>query len=264
MVSIMQTDIFIPARLGSKRLPKKHLKEINGIPVIRHLVNRLESCELVNRIVVCTTNQKQDNELVDYLKNENILVFRGSEKDILKRFLDAAEFFKTEIIIDVEADKIFTDPKYVDLISSQFHNTEIDFITGNSSMDVFDPEFGFHGFMPAGIRVSALKKICKLKKTDNTETGYKEFFTANEFIKKKFLLPKSSIKIPKDFRFSLDYSEDLQFAERIFSELGSEFDTANLLEFVRKNTDLQKIIQPVIQKWKKDYDNEITEFMLKD
>ena len=51
-------------------------------------------------------------------------------------------------------------------------------------------------------------KICDLKKTENTETGYKEFFTENKFIEKKFLLPESDILIPTDFRFSLDYSED--------------------------------------------------------
>ena len=40
----MQTDIFLPARLGSKRLPSKQLKEINDVPIIKHLVNRLKDC----------------------------------------------------------------------------------------------------------------------------------------------------------------------------------------------------------------------------
>ena len=39
----MQTDIFIPARLDSTRLPEKHLQEINHVPIIKHLVNRLNS-----------------------------------------------------------------------------------------------------------------------------------------------------------------------------------------------------------------------------
>lgn len=262
MVNVNQTDIFIPARLGSKRLPKKHLKEVNGIPMIKHLLNRLESCKLINKIIVCTTNEYEDDELVDYLKNENVITYRGSEKDILERFLKAAEIFNTEIIIDVEADKIYTDPKYVDLISSKLQNNEIDFMTGNNSEKIFDPEFAFHGFMPAGIRVNALKKICELKKTNNTETGYKEYFTSNEFINKKYLFPEPNIKIPNEFRFSLDYLEDLKLAEKIFSELGTKFDTEKLLEFINNNKDLQKIIQPIMKKWKKDYDLETSEFRL--
>ena len=38
----MNIDIFIPARLDSSRLPKKHLKKINNIPIIELLVQRLK------------------------------------------------------------------------------------------------------------------------------------------------------------------------------------------------------------------------------
>jgi spore coat polysaccharide biosynthesis protein SpsF len=258
----MQTDIFIPARLGSKRLASKQLKEINNVPIIKHLVNRLKDCKSITNIVVCTTNSEQDEKLVEYLEKENILIFRGSEHDILDRFLKAAYAFNTEIIIDVEADKIYTDPKYVDLITHEMQNLHIDFMTGNNSLDKFDPEFGFHGFVPAGIKVKALERICELKKTDNTETGYKEFFTTNDFIKRKFLLPEKNIKIPKKFRFSLDYPEDLELAKIIFSKLGTNFDTTKLLKFIEENPNLQKIIDPIIEKWKKDYDQNITKFDL--
>ena len=114
----------------------------------------------------------------------------------------------------------------------------------------------------AGIKVKALERICELKKTDNTETGYKEFFTTNDFIKRKFLLPEKNIKIPKKFRFSLDYPEDLELAKIIFSKLGTNFDTTKLLKFIEENPNLQKIIDPIIEKWKKDYDQNITKFDL--
>ena len=79
----MQSDIFIPARLGSKRLPSKPLKEINGKPIIKYLIERLKLCKSVQNIVVCTTELEEDDMFVKYLKNENILTFRGSESDIL-------------------------------------------------------------------------------------------------------------------------------------------------------------------------------------
>ena len=108
---MMQSDIFIPARLGSKRFPSKPLKEIGGKPIIKHLIERLKSCKSIQNIVVCTTELEEDDIFVKYLKNENVLTFRGSKSDILKRFLDAAKTFNTKIIVDVEADKIYTDPK---------------------------------------------------------------------------------------------------------------------------------------------------------
>lgn len=258
----MQTDIFIPARLDSQRLPLKHLKEINDLPILIHLINRLKKCKSIKNIVVCTTDTESDDFLVQYLKNKKIKVFRGSKLDILKRFLDAANEFNTDIIIDVEADKIYTDPYYIEKITQEMQNSDIDFMTGNNSLDSFDPEYIFHGFIPAGIKVSILKKICELKKTNNTETGYKEFFTSNDFVNTKFIIPKINLGIAKNFRFSLDYPEDLELAQIIFSNLNENFDTKQLIQFIENNPDLQKIIDPIIKKWKQNYDNNLTDFKL--
>ena len=63
----MNTDIFIPVRLDSSRLPKKHLKKINNIPIIELLVQRLKKVKNVRNIIVCTTNKESDDELVKFL-----------------------------------------------------------------------------------------------------------------------------------------------------------------------------------------------------
>ena len=261
-MSIMQADIFIPTRLGSKRLPSKPLMKIGGKPIIEHLINRLKLCKSIQNIVVCTTDLEEDDVLVEYLKNQNILTFRGSKQDILKRFLDAAKTFNTEIIVDVEADKIYTDPRYVDLLINELRDAKMDFVTGNNSLDKFDPAFGFHGFVPAAFKVTALKKICGLKKTDNTETGYKEFFTSNKIIKTKFLLPEPEIVIPDGFRFALDYPEDFKLAKVVISELGNDFSVRDVLGFIQKNPKLKQIIEPVIKKWEKDYKKETPDFSI--
>jgi spore coat polysaccharide biosynthesis protein SpsF len=190
------------------------------------------------------------------------LVFRGSEADILHRFLDAAKYFGTEIIIDVEGDKIYTDPKYVDLIVNSLQNSNVDFITGNDSSEKFDPTFWFHGFVPAGFKVNALAKICELKKTDNTETGYKEFFTSNDIIKCKFLLPETNIIISKKNRFTLDYPEDYELYKKIFQELGNNFGVKQVINLIKSKPELQKIIEPAIEKWEKSYKKNLTDFSL--
>jgi spore coat polysaccharide biosynthesis protein SpsF len=258
----MYADIFIPVTLGSKRLHQKHLKEIDGKPLLKYLIERLESCKKIRNIVICTTNSKTDDQLVSFLQKENILVFRGSDLDILTRFLDAAKYFGTEIIIDVEGDKIYTDPKYVDLIVNSLQNSDVDFITGNDSLEKFDPTFWFHGFVPAGFKVNALAKICELKKTNNTETGYKEFFTSNNIIKCKFLLPESDISIPKKNRFTLDYPEDYELCKKIFQELGNNFGVKEVINLIKTKPELQKIIGPAIEKWEKSYKKDLTDFSL--
>ena len=171
----LNSDIFIPARLNSKRFPKKHLKKINGESLIKLLVKRLEKSKKIRHVIVCTTNQESDDELISFLENEGILTFRGSEKDILDRFLEAAKYFKTDIIVDVEGDKIYTDPKYIDIIAEKFLKSEVEYITGNDSVGKFNPSHGIHGVIPAGFHINAIKKMYKLKKVKNTETGLGNF-----------------------------------------------------------------------------------------
>ena len=181
----MNTDIFILARSASNRLPAKHLREINGNPVIENLVNRLKKSKKIRKIVVCTTELPSDDNLVNFLKEKNIEYFRGSDKDILKRLLDAAKYYNTDIIIDVSGDKIYTDVNYVDKVANILQNEDVDFVRGNNSKLKFDPSDHFvHGIIPGGFKVSTLEEICKRKKSDNTEDGYTEFYMDEEFLLK--------------------------------------------------------------------------------
>ena len=199
----MNIDVFIIARLSSSRLPEKHLKLINGKPAILHLIQRVEKSKKIRKIVVCTTNLKSDDRFVDILKKENIDVFRGHSDDVLKRIFDAARNYNTDIIIDVEGDKIYTDPKYLDEVIDEFQDSQLDYVTGNDSKNKFNPSHGIHGIIPAGFTIKALEKICEFKKTDNTDTGYKEFFLGNQF-KVKYIVPENIKEFPKELRLFLE------------------------------------------------------------
>jgi len=258
----MNVDIFIPIRLNSTRLPGKHFKEIEGQPVIKYLINRLKNAKKIRNIVVCTTNLKSDNPLVEFLEKENILYFRGSPKDILVRFLEAANQYETDIIIDVEGDKIYTDPSYVDKIVEEIINSDIDYIEGEISKKNNDPIHGIHGIVPAGIKTSILQKICKLKKTNDTETGYREFFVNNKIVKCKYFKLDSKIKFPQNIRLTLDYPEDLELAKNIFKELDNNFHLEDILKLFHKKPDLLKITEPIIDKWEKEYKKKLTDFSL--
>jgi spore coat polysaccharide biosynthesis protein SpsF len=260
----MNSDIFIPARLQSIRLPKKHLLELNGKPVIHHLVNRLKHCKKIRKIIVCTTTLTSDDPLVNYLDKEGILYFRGNENDILVRFLECAQKFDTDIIVDVEGDDIFTDPFYVDKIVEEMEKNELDFVSGNTSSHNFDSKCGFpHGIVPAGIHRTALKKICNLKISTNTDTGYKEFFTKYDFFKTKYIFPESNLIVPSNLRLTLDYKEDFDLAKAVFKKLNNNFSFNDLLNLFNTEPKLLKINQCIIEKWQSNYNKHIANFSLR-
>ena len=64
-------NCFIIARLSSKRLPKKNILEINNIPMIIHLVNRIKHSKYIKKIIICTSVEKSDDELANLCKKSS-------------------------------------------------------------------------------------------------------------------------------------------------------------------------------------------------
>ena len=185
----MNSDILILARLDSNRLPSKHLKLINDTPLILKLIQRLRMAKKIRKIIVCTTTDHSDDPLVEILEKESILYFRGDTNDIIKRMLNAANYFGTDLIVDVEGDKIYTDPLFVDKVVDELQDNKVDFVMGNDSPNEFNPfNHLIHGIIPAGIRKTSLEKVYNSKITNNTETGYHEFFTKSDIISKKYIV----------------------------------------------------------------------------
>ena len=63
---------FIQARMGSSRLPNKVLKEINGRPVIVHVVERLKKASCIDDIVLLTSTNQENDELCLVAKEHKI------------------------------------------------------------------------------------------------------------------------------------------------------------------------------------------------
>lgn len=252
----MNYDVFIPIRLSNTRLPKKALKEIDGVPIVKYLIDRIKKAKKIRYVIVCTTKNEKDDELVEFLKKNNYLFYRGSENDILARYNDAAKKFNTDFIVSVDGDDIYSDPFYVDKMISEFEKTNADFI------DMINFPFGIAS---VGIKKSALKKICKLKNTNNTETGYRLFFNNNNKIFNIHKLKlENNINFPKNLRLTLDYQQDLELAEKVFSELGNNFHLENIIKLFNKKPELLQITDNLEEEYKRHWNKNVADTDLKD
>ena len=253
MVEKLNCDVLIPVRLGNTRLPGKALKKIGGKEIILYLINRLKLCKNIRKVIICTTSLPSDDILAELLIKNNVDFFRGSEKDILERFNSTAKKFATDFIINVDGDDVYTDPIYVDQMVQHFQNTNADYV------DMIGFPFGFRS---VGFSKNALRKICQLKDTIDTETGYRDYFTQVDIFKISNM-HYDSIDFPKNLRLSLDYQEDLELAKIIFHRLGNDFHLEDILELFQNNPDLLKITSNLEAKWEQHYKNNLTDFLLK-
>ena len=106
--------VIVAARTGSSRLPGKVLLPINKVPLIIFLLNRIKESKSVEKLVMSTSNKKADDELVEVVKKAGFEVFRGSENDVAKRFIDTADHFDFDYVVRVTGDCPFVNAESLD------------------------------------------------------------------------------------------------------------------------------------------------------
>src|SRR5213082_1734395 len=93
----------VQARMGSSRLFGKVMINIAGRPLLAYLVDRISRSRALDAIVVATTTNERDNTIIEECERRGIPNFRGSEDDVLSRYVSAARACEADIIVRVAA-----------------------------------------------------------------------------------------------------------------------------------------------------------------
>lgn len=125
----MRIIAIIQARIGSTRLPGKVLKEVLGKPLLQYQLERVKQSTKIDEIVVATTDKKRDDVIAQFCKSELVSVFRGSEKDVLKRYYDAAKVYQADVIVRLTADCPLISPEIIDRIIETYVDTSAQYVS---------------------------------------------------------------------------------------------------------------------------------------
>ena len=77
--------VIIEARTDSNRLPNKVIAEIEGRPMIFYVIDRVKQIKSVEQIILATTQEKNDQILIEIGKQNSIMTFAGDSIDVLNR-----------------------------------------------------------------------------------------------------------------------------------------------------------------------------------
>ena len=89
--------------MGSSRFPGKVLRQFCGAPLLQFQIELISTYNIEHNIVVATTSNDYDREIVDLCKQINTKCFMGSEHDVFDRFCNVAEHYKFDQIIRLTA-----------------------------------------------------------------------------------------------------------------------------------------------------------------
>ena len=105
----------IQARMGSTRLPGKVLMDLGGRPMLGLMLERLAPLvgHQIDQLVVATSTLDLDDPVAEQAARSGASVVRGSEQDVLSRYLSALDRHPADTLVRLTADCPLIDPAIV-------------------------------------------------------------------------------------------------------------------------------------------------------
>ena len=224
--------LLITARMGSSRLPKKHLIEANHKPLLFWLVKRFEfefEKEIKSQkicLIIATSEKPENKDFSITTANTTCKIFQGSDNNIPLRHLQCAKHFNLSHVISIDGDDILcsthaTREVYEQMIKDSEHTS---FSTTGLPI----------GMNLGGYTVAYLEESINNQSNKKLETGWGRIFK-NPITWSKSL---GEYDIMGDLRFTLDYKEDAIFFCEVINQLKEKIISISdeeLITFVEEN-----------------------------
>lgn len=202
--------LIIQARTSSSRLPNKVLKEVNGKPILEWQTQRVLQTTGLDQVVIATSTESTDDEIVEIGKRCGISTIRGELHDVYSRFIKVVDIYNPEYLVRVTGDCPLYMPNLCEAMLKEFKQSEVDYLSNTqppSYPDGCDVEI---------IRTSALRQLQKLMLTESEREhvtlgiyNRKELFTCKNFM--------NSID-ESNHRWTLDTQDDFDFIAQVYRE----------------------------------------------
>ncbi len=233
----------IQARMGSSRLHRKTLVEIEGVPLLEHVVNRICHSKTINNTIIATTTKSEDKTIISLAEKLGIDVFAGSSRDVLDRYYQSATLFKGKIIVRITADDPFKDPKIIDEIVNYFlMNKKLDYVS-----NCIEPTY------PIGIDVEVFKYEALKMAWEKAVSSQDREHVTPYIRRKQNLFNIANYKNNENLshlRWTIDTAEDLKMAKEVYRKLyveGEIFYMDEILKLIRKHPYISSINRNIKQ-----------------
>ena len=252
-----RTIAIIQARMSSTRLPGKVFLDINGEPMLAHVIKRAKRAKLVDEVVLATTTDPSDDPIAEFCAERGYNFTRGSLNDVLDRYYQAAREYNAEVIVRLTADCPVLDADIVDETVNRLLEIRnqglVDFVANR-----LPPPMG--RTFPIGLDT----EVCTFAALENawenaTEKHQREhvmpyLYEGTKLNTKKRLLHTGTS--PRGFkiallnhvpdygklRWTVDTPEDLEFIRQIFARFDNDdFDWHDILALLEREPELAKI-----------------------
>ncbi len=132
----------VPARLASKRLPKKILADLDGKPMVVHTMERVLKAQRLDKVILAIDSEETLDALKDF-DFDMVMTskdhYSGTDRvaEVVKKIEDA------EVIINIQGDEPLIDANIIDALVDLFEEKDVKMGTAISTKltvdDLLDP-----------------------------------------------------------------------------------------------------------------------------
>lgn len=228
----------VQARSSSTRFPRKVLQPLLGEAMVLRQLERIMLSQNIGQVVVATSNDESDDELVDVLTVNGYEVRRGPLDDVVQRFQLVIDEFQPEHVVRLTADCPLADPCVIDKIIDEHLLRQSDYTS-----NVLAPTF------PDGldVEVFSTRAFKRLTDTELTPTE-REHVTLGIYTnpERYSLWNVSQDSDHSRLRWTVDVPEDLEFVRRVYEQLyhiDSAFGQEEILDLLELQPALSRTSQ---------------------
>ncbi|MFM2225831.1 MAG: hypothetical protein RJA07_2033 [Bacteroidota bacterium] len=235
----------IACRMKSSRLPKKALSNIySNLTSIEICIKNTLRLKNIDSITLATSTHADDEILANYLFDPSVNFYQGDPDDVIKRFIDVADFQKLDVVVRQTADNMFVSNEILELLLKSHFENGADYTTARLAAIGTNLEI---------INVAALKKVKQHFKSANYSEYMTWYFQNNpEHFKLNIIdLPAELVR---DYRLTLDYPEDLEMYIALIEKmnLGLDFTITDVFNCLDNNIDIANINVNCVVKYHTD------------
>jgi len=208
----MSTLGIVQARMGSTRLPGKVLRQLAGRSVLERVVRAARDSDVLDELVVATTDEAIDDAIVTECAAIGVPVHRGPVDDVLTRFLGVLDSHDSDTVLRFTADCPLLDPELIALAAKVFAAAPyVDYLSTSIARTL--PR----GLDVEVVRTDVLRSIDKLA-TDHHRTHVTSYLYSHP---EDFTVLGLTLQPDlSHLRLTLDTPDDWQLIEAIMEHFG--------------------------------------------
>jgi spore coat polysaccharide biosynthesis protein SpsF len=240
--------------MASSRLPGKVMADIEGEPMLGRVVDRARRAMILDDVVIATTTDPGDSEIVQFCERRDIVVYKGHPSDVLDRFYRCAASEQADVIVRITGDCPLIDPDLIDLTTRTL-------LDADPALDFAANRLPQNRTYPIGLDT----EVCSFQAL---EIAWEE---ADQRYQREHVMPfiyehedRFRVQVIEyevdlgEMRWTVDTPEDLELVRQVYRNFGrrDDFSWLEVLRLFEEQPELAKINAEVEHKTRYDVDQQ--------